>query len=1542
MHNETEYVELLLRGQYEPEGGAKHIGAEGGREALEKAVAEDVRLIKYPIICVNSGPITFLDADTHHWQSLPSNAELEAYVAALRHQADCSWVTHGRGLRLVFIGGNHRDRAVAAALELPPSFEIEFKKDTRHPKGAHPDRPGTRCGEVHWNDVVDDGQPVNWGTAGRLAPGSRDALLKAHGYEHGERYDHSRCPIAGQDSSGAKGCVIVLDDVIFCHRCAAKKVFLSGGLAPGVFPIGLLGGDAEAQTVLNRLAKHFVHWAHARLDLKAIHPNLSEAVLRSAYDRALKATHLPGDPRIARVFDRFLGVIATTGAWLDVDTFAVFKITNDTADALPACQIAEQDDHGEWSTRVSTPVRERAKNGFLLEGYRPVRVVRGFSVQDQPGRITVQQQPLGEPPVRLLPDKDTMPREELEKTLNRSFPGIDLDALVGIVAGAFCAEKTGMPAVIHLTGPTGSGKGATAYLAAKLLGSRRSDLRLEADEEEWRREVGTALLSGQRVLFLDEIARIPRLGTRMRRLLELSSEFQFRLLYQSSDSSARFEAVLVLASLTVPEIFATSPEICRRIWVKRLPRKVPEWRETSGARGIEGWRSQSKETVRAANTIVTEAYRLAAEQGFLFDRIAPQLGFHKPDEGGDYVDEQAHVDLYRHCRGEYGQRRMHTEGRYGSGGWVDGNSTDAQAILNRIEPKSEQDAGARKDRHFHLQRNLEALSWNDILGIDQPAIVFEIRTYGSLVAMRFREDGKPKGEERRNEELPPPGGTEPPSGTDGDGPGGGTPAHPSNAGSQIGEETGSGADTTDLLRYDSASTISKTGHKALTQNTLGRGVEPICSIWQGNQYFSKAGKDGGLNSKERRETGKPYHIDRNGRPQVPRRDAAKGYANRRSDRSPVTSPHNGARTEQNGTTTPLEAWPKRHLALDFETYFDTDYSLKKLTIPEYVHNPRFHVHGVAVRWPDGKTEFRADVKALLAEITERYGENWNSVVTVAFNGQFDGFILHYIYGITPAFWMDPMTMARQVLPGRSTYSLRSLAEVLGLPPKGDELEALKGVRNPDPKQLAALHRYAINDVEITYALLEKLLSDLSRPEVELRLMDQCIRLFTERGFSVDHDEVGQLRAAMEAEVDEKCAATGQSRETISSDTNFASELQKALSATGRIVPAKQDKNGKQILAFSKNDPSYETLQGDADPRVRGLARARALVQSMPAFQRRVERFERIARATSGRLPVYLNYHGAHTGRYSGGGGTNLQNLAKRVEGIAGNIAACLHAEEGCLLVGADASQIEARILAQLAEEARLLEAFREGRDVYCEFASQVFGEEVRPPKDEDPLEVATRLETLRHIGKRSILGLGYGMGSETFERKLREDAEARPLFEAGELNTARIKELVYDQYRRTYRTIPELWRGLEEAFTEALLYGVGECGTITFRKHGSEIHAVLPSERSLRYPDADQDAEGKLVYQSSKRLWGGKLTENLVQALARDYICEIMLRAEEAGYPVLLQIHDEIILHIPEEDVADALEFLTTSLKTPPDWLPGLPVDGQGWVRRTLGEGGEP
>ena len=162
---------------------------------------------------------------------------------------------------------------------------------------------------------------------------------------------------------------------------------------------------------------------------------------------------------------------------------------------------------------------------------------------------------------------------------------------------------------------------------------------------------------------------------------------------------------------------------------------------------------------------------------------------------------------------------------------------------------------------------------------------------------------------------------------------------------------------------------------------------------------------------------------------------------------------------------------------------------------------------------------------------------------------------------------------------------------------------------------------------------------------------------------------------------------------------------KILETVGVEPPMKTSlRTGKETYAFAKTDKEFTALLDHPNPKVQTLVAARLGTKST-IEETRTENLMKVA--DRGALPIMLNYYGAHTGRFSGGDKLNLQNLPRN-----GAIRKAITAPEGHVLVACDSSQIEARMVAYIAGQDDLVQAFREGRDVYSEFASEVYGKKV--------------------------------------------------------------------------------------------------------------------------------------------------------------------------------------------------------------------------------------
>ena len=222
-----------------------------------------------------------------------------------------------------------------------------------------------------------------------------------------------------------------------------------------------------------------------------------------------------------------------------------------------------------------------------------------------------------------------------------------------------------------------------------------------------------------------------------------------------------------------------------------------------------------------------------------------------------------------------------------------------------------------------------------------------------------------------------------------------------------------------------------------------------------------------------------------------------------------------------------------------------------------------------------------------------------------------------------------------------------------------------------------------------------------------------------------------------------------------------------------------------------------------------------------------------------------------------------------------------------------------------------------------------------------------QLLALRQVGKQAVLGLGFGMGSLKFMKTLRADGKAASLFEAGELTALICRDMV-ESFRQTYAAIPRFWSGLEAALRASLAEHQMEFGKLRITRDGDTSLVWLPSGRALRYEhlrledrprtirflnadgqEEDFTPEGQfLLYGGGdgEVLYGGKLTENVVQALARDLLAEAVLRLDRRGLRVVFQVHDEVVVEASCDAAAEAIEVVRTELIRVPDWAAGLPV----------------
>lgn len=591
------------------------------------------------------------------------------------------------------------------------------------------------------------------------------------------------------------------------------------------------------------------------------------------------------------------------------------------------------------------------------------------------------------------------------------------------------------------------------------------------------------------------------------------------------------------------------------------------------------------------------------------------------------------------------------------------------------------------------------------------------------------------------------------------------------------------------------------------------------------------------------------------------------------------------------------------ITLDFETYYDKDFSLSKLTTEEYIRDDRFEVIGVGVKindspatWFSGSTE---EIKAHLQ--TFNMGEH----LVLAHNAIFDAAILSWHFDIQPRGWLDTLSMARAIHTIEVGGSLAALVKYYGLGEKGSEVVNALGKRRADFRdpELRTYGEYCMNDCNITYELFNVLNADF--PPKELRLIDLTIRMFSEPVLRVDVKAMQTHLTVVRMKKFKLLQEANSTPEILSSSEKFAEQL----TMLGVTPPRKiSPTTGKETWAFAKNDEEFKALLDHPLVAVQTLVSARLGVKST-LEETRTERMIKVG--LRGHLPVPLRYYAAHTGRWGGDDKMNLQNLPRQSP-----IKDAIVAPDGYRIIDSDSSQIEARTLAWLAGQNDLVSAFERGEDVYKIMASAIYGKpEAEITKDE------------RFVGKTTILGAGYGMGANKFQAQLKTFGVETSLDEC---------KRIIEVYRRTYPRIPELWKEASKS-----LEAIKRNSTTTLGRDGIlKVEGVkgirLPNGLYMKYPNLREmrtNEKLEYVYDTKKgkaiipnRIYGGKIVENVCQALARIIIGDQMLMIAKK-YKVAMTVHDAIACVVPEAEVVQAKEFVELCMRIRSDWCSELPLN---------------
>lgn len=573
------------------------------------------------------------------------------------------------------------------------------------------------------------------------------------------------------------------------------------------------------------------------------------------------------------------------------------------------------------------------------------------------------------------------------------------------------------------------------------------------------------------------------------------------------------------------------------------------------------------------------------------------------------------------------------------------------------------------------------------------------------------------------------------------------------------------------------------------------------------------------------------------------------------------------------------------ITLDFETFYDPKfYTLRKMTTEEYVRDPRFKVLALGYATDTGSGWIPPEgIKAFLRRF------DWSSTAVMCHHAAFDGLILSHHYNIRPTLFLCTLSMARAWWPDEPA-SLEAIAKAHSL-----------GCKTASGDQFDGHH--AEVDCELTRSLFQ-LLIEQGFPQQELPIIDMTVQMFTNPQLIGDTDRLLELQHEEEFSVECTLQSLDITVTSLRSTALFKSHLEEQ----GVEIEYKNGTNGP-IPCFAATDQFMRDLRDGENQVVAAIIAARMQVKS----NIRGTRAKRLAEASGrGSLPVYLNYFGAaRTGRWSGGDATNWQNFPR-----SGELGKCISAPEGHTLIIADAAQIECRILNYVAGQKDVIDAFRAGRDIYCEIASAIYNR-----------SITKQDEAERFFGKKTELSCGYGIGKGTLYKRLRGEGVA-------------VQQQQCDRAVLVYRTrhpfVTRMWREGDLALEQLRRDDTSFWLNGIIRIDGGYL--TLPNSTRLRYAltyDRAAQAFKRTDRRGTSTIWGGALTGEVVQALAAVYLREVIhnVHARTGLKPVWLR-HDEAVYISRDCDVELNLKQIKEEFCCAPSWLPDIPLDCEIWASK--------
>lgn len=665
-----------------------------------------------------------------------------------------------------------------------------------------------------------------------------------------------------------------------------------------------------------------------------------------------------------------------------------------------------------------------------------------------------------------------------------------------------------------------------------------------------------------------------------------------------------------------------------------------------------------------------------------------------------------------------------------------------------------------------------------------------------------------------------------------------------------------------------------------------------------------------------------------------------------------------------------------YLTLDFETYYDKEYSLSKkgMTTQDYIMSPKFEVLMASVKWGDGETQVveAPDLPAFFASV------DWAQTAVVNHNSVFDLSILWWRYGYRPALAVDTMSLAQclgvPLLTGSA--SLAKCVQLLQeagyeLPSKGGEVVNALGKHRKDftPAQWEAYKQYCKTDADITWFLFKVLKQYVS--DDELAYQDIILRCYTEPRLKVHvptvEYELARCRAYKAGQLAKVCEQLGCTQDNLAGVLRSNDKFAALLKAMGGITEAEMEQGaqgsfiiptkvsattGKVTWAFGKTDVGFKELCENELPFVQAICQARLAAKSS-IDETRCEKF--LDYASYGFLPMGYKIGGAHTNRMSGGsaGSANMQNLPSgRREGQSDLLRRSIIANDGQVIVNYDASQIECRVLNYIANQTDVLGVFASKGDVYSYTAAGVYGipySEINEGRKSSNPEIAAKYKPIRNYGKTCALALGYGQGAAGFQKyALVNSGINMSLDEAKRTVTA---------WRKANYAAAGFWKTCDQALQVMVdggqMYFGGQDGKMFFADGkrfllGRHVPGIqMPNGLWLNYPNLHVDmSSGKpqFVYDKmgytgkplKSKAYGGLICENIVQSLAFAIMKQQALWIAKY-YPIVMNTHDEWCVVVPRDQAETAAEYMARCMRTAPDYVAGLPLDTEGGWAQSYG-----